>query len=536
MTAYPSIGETFGSYAVTGILGRGGMGVVFSAVHVGLDRKVALKILSPELALQQEFRDRFSREASALAHLYSPHVIDIYEHGELDGCLYIVTQHVEGVDLARELEDRGGLPPVVALDIVQQVASALSDAHDAGVVHRDVKPSNVLLRSLAPGEYFAYLCDFGIAHTNDQDRTRTGGVIGTLAYMAPERHQGQGASTSTDIYSLGCVLWATLAGRSPYEGTDVEAAIQHLRGPVPTYPAVGSAGGAINAILARSMAKQPADRYPSAEAMREDLLEARREALADPEQGQRTWPETAQARQGGPRPSGRRVAALAASLVGVVAAIGLGFWAWSSMDPETGTSADDKLFTCWNKQQVIRRGYCADPDGLAGLRWVYPSFHHNLADCRRRPDANPDPALRSWFCPAPGGASDDGIRYTEWQEVGDAKTHFDRVYDQAPSEAPFVVEGRPVGYRWARTDPNEKGSYKMTMVYSKWPFSLSVYARSKADLEKVCSAVVVRTPQEFQEVRPACSVPEATDADPTRAADRLASSGASSPGTRQNGF
>jgi len=268
------VGDTFGKYQLVRKIARGGMGTVFEARQGDLARSVALKLLSPDLADDPDFRARFEREAGTLARLDSPHVIQVYDAGESQGVLYIATQLVSGRDLSGVLRESGPLPPAVALKIASQVASALSDAHRAGVLHRDVKPSNVLVRESSNGP-FAYLCDFGIARWADATHTRTGGLIGTLGYLAPECHDGAPASEASDIYSLGCLLWAALTGRAPYERTsELQVALAHLQDPIPAYAGDSPAREALNQILRTAMAKVPADRYRSAAAMLEDLLHA----------------------------------------------------------------------------------------------------------------------------------------------------------------------------------------------------------------------------------------------------------------------
>ncbi|QIK64982.1 serine/threonine protein kinase [Nocardioides sp. HDW12B] len=267
-------GSVLGRYRISGTLGRGGMGVVYAAVREDLDRKVAVKVLAPELTGDPAFRRRFAREAQTLSEVYSPHIIDIYEHGEQDGCLFIATPLVNGGDLRGLLTEHGGLPPLEALDLVQQVASALADAHAAGVIHRDIKPSNVLLHRSPDGERFAYLADFGIARSLDDEATLTGRLSGTRGYLAPECHAGARSTVASDVYAVGCLLVATLTGAPPYDGTDVQVAMQHLRGPVPHYPEPGVVAGAVNAILQRAMAKDPRERYDSAAELRADLRRA----------------------------------------------------------------------------------------------------------------------------------------------------------------------------------------------------------------------------------------------------------------------
>lgn len=270
----PRAGEEFGPYQVDAQLGMGGMGVVLRATDTRLGRTVALKVLSNRLAGSDEFRRRFHREADVLASLDSPHIIAIYDHAELDGCPYLATQYVGGGDLDQLLRERGGLPPQVAAGICAQVAEALRDAHRAGVVHRDVKPSNVLLRDPHAEVPYALLCDFGIAQTDadGEPLTAAGAVAGSWAYLAPERARGAAGTPASDIYALGCVLWATLTGSAPYAGSDAQIAIAHLQGPIPQLPGIDPTAQQLNAVLRRALAKEPADRYTDVDAIRRDLL------------------------------------------------------------------------------------------------------------------------------------------------------------------------------------------------------------------------------------------------------------------------
>ena len=274
MVDSPRPGEPFGRYRIVRRIGHGGMGTVYEAVQENLGRSVALKVLLPQFSDEADFRARFAREAHALAALDSPHAIQVYDHGEESGQLFIATQLIHGPDLHRLVAERGPMPMAMALDIVAQVASGLADAHGVGILHRDIKPSNVLLRE-GHGDAHAYLCDFGIARAAEDDHTATGVVAGTIGYMAPERHQGAPASAQTDIYALGCLLWVLISGQSPYAGSSgVQVALAHMHQPVPQLGAGSSESIAVNAILARAMDKRPDHRYPSAIEMRRDLLKA----------------------------------------------------------------------------------------------------------------------------------------------------------------------------------------------------------------------------------------------------------------------
>lgn len=268
----PRVGDSLGRYRLLELLGRGGMGTVFRARDDELERDVAVKVINASLADEGEFRDRFRREAVVLSRMTSAHVVAVYDHGEQDGSPYIVTQLVPGGDLLGLIRSHGVLAPSYALDLVAQVLEGLADAHEIGVVHRDVKPSNVLLGG---DGRTAYLCDFGIATSPGGEVTRTGVQVGSIGYMAPERHTAESSSdvgVTADVYAVGCVLWQLLTGAQPFVGTDAEIAMGHIRGPVPQLPGDGVFLDKLNAVLARALAKDPRRRYPSAKAMHTDVL------------------------------------------------------------------------------------------------------------------------------------------------------------------------------------------------------------------------------------------------------------------------
>ncbi|MCD4524170.1 protein kinase [Nocardioides sp. cx-173] len=274
MPQFPRVGDLFGRYRIDAQIGQGGMGVVFAATDTAFDRRVALKVVSAALGGSAEFLARFEREASLLARLNSPHVIAIFDYGEQDGCPYLATQYVGGGDLGALLAARGPMPPRLAAQVCAQVADALSDAHHAGVVHRDVKPTNVLLRDADTAELHAYLCDFGIARTDSEGLTAPGSVSGTWSYLAPECGAGAPGTVSSDLYALGCLYWATLTGQPPFRGSDVEIAIAHQNAPIPQLAGDDPFVRHANAILANTLAKDPRARYDTADALRTDLLSA----------------------------------------------------------------------------------------------------------------------------------------------------------------------------------------------------------------------------------------------------------------------
>lgn len=327
---YPVEGEMIGPYRVLRRIGSGGMGVVHEAHDDALDRRVALKVISPDLAEDPAFRDRFRREAQAMASLDSGHVVHVYAHGETDGRLWIATQLVPDGDLGQLLQTYGAPPVRVALDLMAQVASGLADAHAAGLVHRDIKPANVLLRRRDHGTQ-AYLSDFGIARPLGVDATRSrAGTVGTPSYMAPELHTGGQAGVASDVYSLGCLLWATLSGRAPYGGTsDYEIVSAHLEQPVPQLDGASPLVTEVNRILTTTMAKDPARRPTSAAGLAADLRRA--QALSDEEGEAGTGtvvrrPVARPAAAGSRRPLAMAAVALVVVLLGgaVALASGLG--------------------------------------------------------------------------------------------------------------------------------------------------------------------------------------------------------------------
>lgn len=267
--------SAFGRYQLQGLLGRGGMGQVYRAYDTETDRIVAIKVLPPHLVEDKEFQHRFRREARTAASLNDPHVVPIHSFGEIDGRLYVDMRLVEGRDLAQFIVENGGrLTPEQTVAIIEQTAAALDSAHRAGLVHRDVKPSNILV---AAARDFVYLIDFGLARaTTDTALTGTGTTMGTLAYLAPERFSGT-TDSRADVYALGCVLYECLTGARPYPGESFAEQISgHLHSPPPR-PTVLVPGisPAFDAVVARGMAKDPQDRYQTVT----ELADAARAAL-----------------------------------------------------------------------------------------------------------------------------------------------------------------------------------------------------------------------------------------------------------------
>ena len=242
------------------VAGRGGMGIVYRATQLSLGRPVALKLIAPEHAADAGFRERFQRESRMAAAIDHPNVIPVYEAGEEDGRLFLVMRWVAGTDLHRLLRDSGRLDPLSATAIVNQVAGALDAAHAAGLVHRDVKPANVLLS----GEH-AYLADFGLTRFAGADTLTTAGhFLGTVDYMAPEQFHPGPNDARADVYALGCVLFAALTGAPPFLRETVPATmLAHLHD-APPRPSTRGVPPEFDRVLARALAKAPEARYPSA--------------------------------------------------------------------------------------------------------------------------------------------------------------------------------------------------------------------------------------------------------------------------------
>jgi hypothetical protein len=388
------------------------------------------------------------------------------------------------------------------------VAAALGEAHSHGIVHRDLKPANVLVRRLPGGQLHVYLCDFGIARADSHETTSSGGVLGTLEYLAPERQSGAPSSVATDIYSLGCLLWAALTGAPPYRGSDVDVALAHQRAPVPRLPGSDPVSRRTNEVVARAMAKDPGGRYASADEMQRELgalVALATEHAAEP------------ASAPGP-PRGRRARVLLGVLVLALAVI-LPTTAWLLRSPSGGepggagsptqdaeaSRSDDTATSrkrCWDGQVAAQAAGCSVPTGRKGLRWVYPGFQPDRAGCRRisRP-LSPRKAL-VYFCPFTEDNPDEGIRYSEWVSVDAAREIITR--DFSPWPEADVQRGSHTWSVWVRESSDEQGWFSSAVAYRDWPFSAEVVSNTKRASILACNLIELRAPDTFGRVTSLC--------------------------------
>ncbi|MBF6061743.1 serine/threonine protein kinase [Nocardia terpenica] len=263
-----SPGTIVGGYLVQRVLGAGGMGTVYLAKHPSLPRMDALKVLSPELSRDREFRARFEREGNLAAGLDHPNIVSVYNRGEEDGRLWIAMQYVDGTDAAAELtRDPRALTPLRALRIITEVGKGLDYAHRRGLLHRDVKPANFLLSDKHGDDERVLLTDFGVAKSTDDanELTQTGSFLATIAYASPEQLAGYPVDHRADIYSLACSFFKLLTGQNPYPSAQPAMVMMgHLHEPPPRPTAVRvGLSPAIDQVFARAMAKNPAERFGS---------------------------------------------------------------------------------------------------------------------------------------------------------------------------------------------------------------------------------------------------------------------------------
>jgi serine/threonine-protein kinase len=264
MTPLPELGSTFAGYRLESYVARGGMGIVYSATHLRLSRTVALKLLAPELAEDTDFRTRFLKEAQLAASLEHPSVVPVYDAGEEEGLLYLAMRYLQGGDLRGLLQRQGRLSLERSLSITEQVAGALDAAHARGLVHRDVKPANILFDE---AQERAYLGDFGVAkRQSSKGLTQTGSFLGSVDYCAPEQIESAVVDGRADVYALGGVFYHCLTGQPPYvRETEVAVLTAHLRDPPPALSRVRpDLPAALDGVIVTAMAKYPQVRYATA--------------------------------------------------------------------------------------------------------------------------------------------------------------------------------------------------------------------------------------------------------------------------------
>src|SRR2546421_5358860 len=270
-------GSVIGGYRVDELISRGGMGAVYRATHLALNRVYALKVLAPDLAGDEQFRERFRREMRIAGSLNHPNVVGIHYAGEQEGLLFLVMDFIAGTDLREVIAKCGALDPSRTSELVGQLSSALDAAHQRGLVHRDVKPANILL-TVRDGQEHSYLTDFGLAKKYDTvsgvgGLTAIGTVVGTVDYMAPEQITGAHTDARTDIYALGCVFFQMLTGQVPYDRDNSVATLYaHVHEPPPPVTdALAEINPAFGGVIEKAMAKDPADRYASAGDLARDV-------------------------------------------------------------------------------------------------------------------------------------------------------------------------------------------------------------------------------------------------------------------------
>ena len=277
-------------YQIIKTLGEGGMANVYLAYDTILDRKVAVKVLRGDLANDEKFVRRFQREALSASSLSHPNIVEMYDVGEDDGQYYIVMEYVEGITLKQLLKKRGSLTITEVMDIMSQLTDGMAHAHDSFIIHRDIKPQNIMI--LENG--VIKITDFGIAMAlNSTQLTQTNSVMGSVHYLPPEQANGKGSTIKSDIYSMGILMYELLTGGVPYKGDNaVEIALKHLKEPLPSIRKVlPELPQSVENIILKSTAKNPQNRYKDARAMHEDIVTALTDARANEKRYVYPFPE-----------------------------------------------------------------------------------------------------------------------------------------------------------------------------------------------------------------------------------------------------
>ncbi|GEM_PF-6521288 len=396
----PLVGTKLGSCVLRRRLGAGGMGTVYLGHHEGLNKPVAVKILSPDLMKEGTYKDRFLREARTAAKLDNPNVVTVYDVGESSGVAYIVMHYVEGRSLDAVLRERGKLTTKEALQIARRVAIALGAAHKLGIVHRDVKPANILISK----DGLVKVADFGLARDvsgGEKSLSQTGEIVGTPNYMAPEQASGGKIDGRTDLYSLGATLYHLVTGQVPFAGTSaLSIVVKHLNEtPAPPEKLEASIPKHVSALILRLMAKNPAERFASAEEMVRELDAiggaTARKIVAPPKKRSR-WP------------------ILAAAAGAVVLLLAFGYFVFR---PKTRAVPDTTPGSVDAHDDLLRK-LCAnrDPEEQKEIRSLDKALHAVLEDFDREDVA----AARSHFEAWPAIAEKGDLRKMKAARFGDA--------------------------------------------------------------------------------------------------------------------
>ncbi|MCX6398060.1 MAG: serine/threonine-protein kinase [Propionibacteriales bacterium] len=519
MADFPQPGSTLGRYTIVEPLGHGGSSTVYRATR-GLSRQeYALKVIGSELAARPGFREQFLAEADTLTRLRSPHIVGIHDAGESDGTLYLATDLVPGGDLGTRLL-QGAVPLRTALTLAAQVATALAAAHDAGIVHGDVKPGNVLLGQ-RDGLPHAYLADFGVAQPAGAGGTRRSVVVGTYAYLAPELITGGAVSPASDVYALGCLLVAAVTGTPPYGGTDQEIAQQHLTSEIPLWEATSPLLEHLNELVRTSMAKDPAARYPSARAFGSAITAVLGEVPsvepvpAAPEPAPEPAAESAAEpavepvlvdEPERPRRGGRALASSLVALVAVAAAVaGIAILqsgdddgstpaaaapTTSSPTPSTTSSptpaptsspTPGQTKVCQEGREIKADQRCGEPYGFAGLRYVFSNIS---GDCTQKSSTN---ATNYWVISctvgSPDGAAPAEVTYTIYRTTSLGR---ETVQGMFPGQAPTTVSNGLLQFGPVQ-EPSGRSTIGLTYP-EKHPYGVLITASSTSEAQQLAAA------------------------------------------------